>query len=101
MNYRLRGNDYVRDSLNVYWEWRATPSDEPERIHTIIRAIEREVGPENDGERTARREHGHTKVYVPAHISEAALCHVLGRIPTALRAEHPEQGMLIIGLRTP
>jgi hypothetical protein len=68
-NWRLHGSDYVRDSINVYWLIRE--GDDENRIHTIVRGV-----------RFA--EHGAdvelAKAYVPAHITEAELAHVIARI---------------------
>jgi hypothetical protein len=94
-NYKLRGSGYVRDSLNVYWDFTRSPDEEPESIHTIIRAVDREADEEDDsGTKSPTHDDDddtittsspantveHAKVYIPAHISESALTYVLGRI---------------------
>src|SRR2546430_16434450 len=62
-NYHLKGDEYSRDSLHVYWRM---PDDADNKIFTIISAPTIE-------------EREHTKVYFSAKVAAAGLGHVLGR----------------------
>jgi len=64
-NWHLDGDQYVRDSVNVYW---ALGNEKPD-VHTIIRAVKTETSPVE-----------YAKVYVPAHVPEADLKYVISRI---------------------
>jgi len=68
-NHRLKGNNYVRDSVNIYWKIDGSDED---LVYTIISAIDIGDDPADTVE--------YTKVYFSAKGSPAELDYVIARI---------------------
>jgi hypothetical protein len=72
-NYRLRGNQYVRDSLHIYWK---IDGREEDPAYTIISAIDVDEHDSDDAAAAVE----YTKVYFSAKLSPAELDYVIARI---------------------
>jgi hypothetical protein len=68
-NYRLKGNNYVRDSVNIYWKIDGSDKD---LVYTIVSAVDIGDDPAAPVE--------YTKVYFSAKVSPAELDYVITRI---------------------
>ena len=68
-NYRLQGNRYVRDSVNIYWKINGRDED---LVYTIVSAVDIGDDPAAAVE--------YTKVYFSAKVSPAELDYVIARI---------------------
>lgn len=67
-NHRMKGNQYVRDSLHIYWN---IDRDEDNRLFTIVSAVKpKEDVPDLE----------YAKVYVSARVEPGELAYVLARV---------------------